>query len=324
MNSKTKDFRQKLIDEFIRTLEEKPEAWAKEWQGVSGIPYNGASGRAYHGINRLYLQFIGLQNGHKDPRWYTFKQASDAGCKIKKDSKGTKVEYWFMWDTQNKKTVTPNEYLEMTEEQKEKVTWQARHYTVFNAEQIEGIAPLQLPENLEVTQAELITRISENMQVPIINDGGDRAFYRPVSDEVHLPLPKHFFSEYAYNATALHELAHATGHPKRLNRTFGSFGSENYAKEELVAELTSCFMSAELPIEQTEEHVKNHKAYIKGWIAEIKEKPEEFFKAVKNAEEAAAYLEKAAGISNEKSVTVTIKTENSPQPEAKKQPKLGL
>jgi len=124
-----------------------------------------------------------------------------------------------------------------------------------------------------------------------------RAFYRPIEDRIYLPYRQQFNSEYAYASTALHELSHATGAEHRLNRKQGGeFGTEPYAYEELVAEISSCFLSSELPIGQTEEHLKNHKAYVQSWIQGIKEQPEALFRAVKDAEQAAAYLEYHGGL----------------------------
>ena len=92
-----------------------------------------------------------------------------------------------------------------------------------------------------------IKKLSESMNVPIHYDGVGSAFYRPSTDDIHLPRPESFYSSAEFNGTALHELAHSTGHPTRLNRDIKNlFGSENYAFEELVAEMTSCFMSANL------------------------------------------------------------------------------
>lgn len=299
MNKQTEEFRKKIVDAFIKSLEENPLEWKKNWQGPSGVPFNGASGRQYHGVNRFALQFISQEKGYEDPRWYTFKQVNDAKLKIRKGSHGCKVEYWFLWDRENRKNISMDEYVKLSAEDKEKITWTAKYYTVFNGSQIEGILPYEIPKQ-EINPAEVIQTISQNIGVEIAHDGDDKAFYRPAEDKIHLPLPEHFFSDYDYNATALHELAHSTGHETRLNRDLtGGFGSASYAKEELIAELTSCFMSAELPAAQSQEHLKNHQAYIQGWISELKEKPESLMQAVKYAEKAAAYLEKAGGLIKE-------------------------
>ena len=300
MNKQTQEFRQKIVDDFLKSLEESPLDWKKNWKGPGGPAFNGATGRRYSGINQLALQFAAHGMGSTDPRWYTSKQASDAKLRIKKGSHGCKVEFWQLWDREEKRSITISEYTQMPQDRQEKIVWTARHYTVFNGTQIEGLAPY-IAEKHDINPAEVIDHISKNMGVEILHTGGNQAFYRPKEDKVYLPLPSAFFSDYDYNATALHELAHSTGHPSRLNRPMsGQFGSEAYAKEELVAELTSCFMSIELPEVQTDEHLRNHKAYIQNWISEIKEKPETFMAAVKQAEEAAAYLENAAELTKQK------------------------
>ena len=300
MNKQTQEFREKIVDDFLKSLEESPLDWKKNWKGPGGPAFNGATGRRYSGINQLALQFAAHGMGSTDPRWYTFKQASDAKLRIKKGSHGCKVEFWQLWDREEKRSITISEYTQMPQDRQEKIVWTARHYTVFNGTQIEGLAPY-IAEKHDINPAEVIDHISKNMGVEILHTGGNQAFYRPKEDKVYLPLPSAFFSDYDYNATALHELAHSTGHPSRLNRPMsGQFGSEAYAKEELVAELTSCFMSIELPEVQTDEHLRNHKAYIQNWISEIKEKPETFMAAVKQAEEAAAYLENAAELTKQK------------------------
>ena len=112
-----------------------------------------------------------------------------------------------------------------------------------------------------------------------------------------MPEKDTFYNSCAYNATALHELSHATGAEKRLNRDIRNvFGTEKYAYEELVAEISACFMSEHIQIEQTEEHVNNHKAYIQSWTKALSEKPEMLMKAIRDAEKAANYLEYHAEI----------------------------
>ena len=168
----------------------------------------------------------------------------------------------------------------------------AKYSTVFNAAHIEGLPERKLETQNDISADELIAKLSENMGVEILHDGGDRAFYRPKEDKIHLPVPGAFSSDYAYNSTALHELAHSTGAPHRLNRNFGGgFGSESYAYEELIAEITSCFMSTNLNLEQDAIHLDNHKAYIQSWVQSVREKPESLAKAIAEAEKTAAYME---------------------------------
>ena len=139
---------------------------------------------------------------------------------------------------------------------------------------IVGIPKLEVTQN-EIQPVELVDTISGSMGVSISYHESDQAFYRPVEDRIYLPYRQQFHSEYAYASTALHELSHATGVREQTeSATGGRFGTEPYAYEELVAEISSCFLSSELPIGQTEEHLQNHKAYVQSWIQGIKEQPE--------------------------------------------------
>ncbi len=131
------------------------------------------------------------------------------------------------------------------------------------------------------------------MNVPIIFKQGVTPHYRPLQDEIYLPFKELYETDYDFNSTALHELAHSTGHNSRLDRNIiNTFNTENYAYEELVAEISACFMSVELKSEQTDEHINNHKAYVQSWIKALKNDPDYLTRAIKDAEKCAAYMEK--------------------------------
>lgn len=301
---KTKEFREKIADSFIKSLSENPKAWKKEWSAPGGRPRNAVTGKAYKGINFLWLSYISQVKGYQDPRWATFKQAQSKEWKIRKGEKGSQIEYWMPYDNAEKKTLTWDEYNELVNEKSERlddIRLLSKYFTVFNAEQMENVPELKAQIENDINPAELIGKISEGMGVEIVNDGGNEAFYRIKEDKIHLPLAKYFDDEYAYNATALHELSHATGHPSRLNRIKdGGLNREYYAYEELVAEISSCFMAGDLPISMSDEHFENHKAYIASWIEGIKNKPEILAKAIGEAQKAADYLEVKAGILQER------------------------
>ena len=194
------------------------------------------------------------------------------------------------YDRELKKWITWEEFREqggITE----RYCLRTKSYPVFNGDMIEGIPQLEVTLQ-EVDPVELVDTISDSMQVPIVYHETDRAFYRPSEDRIYLPNREQFFSTYDYASTALHELAHATGAAHRLNRKLtGSTSQESYAQEELVAEITSCFLSSELPVKQTEEHIRNHQAYVQSWIRQIREKPESLIRAIQSAEQASNYLE---------------------------------
>lgn len=304
MDKRVREFREKIASDFIRSITEEPESWQQSWQAPDGRPANAVTGAAYRGINRLMLAYQQVQNGWEDPRWCTFLQLQSKEWHLIKGSKGTQIEYWMPYDTEERKIISWKEYSQMEDEKKRDVQLRARYYYVYNACQIEGMPELEKPQMHDISQAELVGQISRNMGVEILHDGGNRAFYRPMEDKVHLPLKEYFTSDYGYNATVLHELSHATGHQSRLNRMQnGVFGSEYYAYEELVAELSSCFMSEHLPVKMDEEHYRSHKAYIQSWADGIEANPQILFQAVRDAEKAADYLEWQAGLTTQMEYT---------------------
>ncbi len=305
MNEKTKEFRQQVAEVFIKSLEEKQLDWKKGWNGPSMYPVNALSNKRYKGVNKFWLGMIAMERGTEDPRWCTFKQIQDKGWKLNKGSKGVKVEYWMPYDKKEKKGITWEDYRKRNGEPS--VILVSRYYVVFNGKDIEGIPSLPPLEVNSINPDELIAKLSKNMAVEILNDGGDRAFYNTLEDKIHMPKVEHFKSDYAYNSTALHELAHSSGAAHRLNRDLNNmFGSSSYAYEELIAEISSCFMSGSLRVKQDEAHVDNHKAYVQSWIKAIKEKPETLMKAIREAENVANYMEYNAELINEKYYRATL------------------
>ena len=306
------EFRQEMAEAFANILEEKGLRWRKEWEGVGGsAPQNGITKANYRGCNAFWLSLVSMMKGYNDPRWVTMIQIMDNDKKyhpneqwhLKKGSKATYVEYWYPFDLQDNKALTWEQYRrEIQNGRRENEFKLSTRYTaVFNARDIEGMSEIQIPKNQTISQDELIRKLSEGMGVQILTDGGDQAYYSPSRDQIHLPTPESFHTEYAFNATALHELSHATGHPNRLNRPQSAFfGTEAYAYEELVAEMCSCFMDNELQSDVTPEHIENHKAYVQAWIQAIREKPETLIRAIKDAQAAANYMDFKAGLISEK------------------------
>ena len=288
---------QQLAEQFLHILEEEKLDWKKEWSGLSGRPYNPVSKTVYHGSNYFSLLLTSMAKGYQDPRWCTFAQIKEQGWTLKAGKgQSAKIEFWYPYDREQKKAISWQEFREDGGQINERYQLFSRAYSVYNGDMIVGIPKLEVTQN-EIQPVELVDTISRNMGVPISYHQTDRAFYRPVEDRIYLPYRQQFHSEYAYASTALHELSHATGSEHRLNRKQGGeFGTEPYAYEELVAEISSCFLSSELPMGQTEEHLQNHKAYVQSWIQGIKEQPDALFRAVNDAEQAAVYLEYHGGL----------------------------
>lgn len=339
-SSKKDEFRKTVAEQFINLLDPDNETdemnWIKEWNAASSIPINTLNGNRYRGINRICLFLTASEREYKDPRWATIATINKIpGARVNKGEHGTKVEYWFLRDFGLEKD-DPDYGKSYTFEQAADLiktkgrSWSEftpypRYYTVFNAEQCSGIPPLAVTENSNVQQDELVSAISHSMQVEIKNDGGDQAYYRPSEDIVHLPDPSAFVSNYAYNATALHELAHSTGAANRLNRNIsGFFGSEDYAFEELVAEMTSCMVSTNFVMDDSgvdeylKEHAENHKRYVKSWAKAIKSNPNCLVQAIKCAELATDFMELHGGLIDVRTfnkhhghdVTVTVGNDN--------------
>lgn len=295
-----KEYRNKLAEAFIHVLEEKQLEWHRGWAAMN--PVNAVKGNRYNGINRLYLSLIGEERKYQDPRWATFKQIQDKGWKLENaKGQGVHVEYWYPYDLKERRAMTWEEYRKRDDADISRYTFYSKYAVVFNGSLIQGIPKLEPTKKAHINQEELVKSLSDSMEVPILHDGRDRAYYKIVDDTIHLPMPEYFESEYEYNSTALHELAHATGAPQRLNRNLsGCFGSEEYAYEELVAEISSCFMCENLQTVQSESHINNHKAYVQDWCNAIRKNPEVLIKAVKQAEQTASYMEYKAGLLPEK------------------------
>ena len=308
------EFRKMVAEQFTNVLEEKDLNWVKEWH-TNSVPLNAVSNHQYRGINQFYLSIIAMTKGWKDPRWMTFNQIAkiDKKAMVRNGEHAFDVEYWFVRD-RTKKFGEKDAFISFPDARKllkdgkrQPDDFQpiAKYFKVFNAEQVQGLPPMKIEQEnkVKINQADLVNTLSQEMNVPINNDGGDNAYYSPKEDAIHLPAIESFKSEYAYNSTALHELAHSTGHPDRLNRSIKNiFGSEDYAFEELIAEMTSCFMALEtLPPESLDEdnlgkYTENHKAYVQSWAQSIKDKPDILFKAIKEAEHAADFMDMKAGI----------------------------
>lgn len=329
MLEKTKAYRKELADIFIHALEEKQLDWKKGWKGKDQRPLNAKSGAKYKGINYFRLMLTAMERGYEDPRWATFRQIQDMGYRLKDaKGKGVQVEYWFPYDREEKHAISWDDFNKNTNGcPDERYSLRASYSTVFNGTLIEGLPELELSEEHDVAVDELVTTLSRNMKVEIINNDGDKAFYRPSEDRIYLPHPELFYSDYSYNATALHELAHSTGAPSRLNRNLeGGFGTPEYAYEELIAEISSCFMSGNLQAKQDMQHINNHKAYVQSWIKSISEKPETLVRAVAEAEKVAAYMEYHAELIPQKEYEQIIKSsreveKTQPVPKKSMEPK---
>ena len=295
--------REMLKERYLDALKEDKIPWERGW-GASRL-YNGTSNHTYKGVNKMLLQYLCTERGYTDPRFYTFNQVKNMGLHLDETAKGNgiPVEFWSLYDRENKKTISSEDYEKIKKEEPEraeKIRWLCRNYYVFNASHVKGLEPLQEQkiEPFDDSRLKLFTEnLIKNMDVDYSEPvGNERAYYNSAKDRVVLPPSDSFRSEEDYYAVKLHELAHATGHESRLNRPLGNtFGSIDYAKEELRAEIASSFVNSGLGIISSSV-MENHKAYIQSWIRIIEDKESELFSAISDAEKIADYMEKTGGI----------------------------
>jgi antirestriction protein ArdC len=222
-----------ITKRILEKMEQGQIPWRRPW--TVQMPRNLISKRPYHGVNLLLLSLSEFES----PYWLTFKQAKQLGGRIKKGEHGTPVVFWKLLEVLNEK---PEE-----QENELKTIPYLQYSTVFNLSQTEGIpTPADSPQVIEPLEAceQIIRGFSDKPETT--HSLIPRAFYRPAIDTVHMPSKSSFAKPEEYYATLFHEYTHATGHEKRLNRhieenTNFDFGSKEYSREELVAELGSAF-----------------------------------------------------------------------------------
>ena len=278
-----KPYYEEISERLIKQIKEGTAPWMKPWTpGQRRRPYNPTTGNNYKGGNALWL----AMQSRSDPRWMTYKQALDNKAQVKKGSKATSIQYWKFQEEKQKRengkpVFTPGGEKVMQVIKLEKPRVFAA--SVFNAEQIEGLPPLETAPLDKVWQEDQRAEtILKNSGVPIKNDQDDRAFYSPAADEIHTPDKDLFESKATYYAVAFHELAHSTGHHSRLDRDLGHpFGSEGYAKEELRAEIGSMWVGEELQLDMNQQQ---HASYVESWVKVLRDDPTEILRAAKDAE----------------------------------------
>lgn len=278
-----KPYYEQISERLIQQLEEGTAPWQRPWEpGTQRMPHNPISGTRYRGANALWLSM----QGRSDPRWMTYKQAKSANAQVMKGEKGTPVQYWKFRDQVPKKDQNGKPIIDskgkkvmMTVELEKPKVFTA---VVFNAEQIQGLPPLEAKKEPAWDRHERAEAILKASGATLKHDQADNAFYRPSTDSIHLPDKAQFESADRYYSTALHELGHWTGHPSRMDRDLsGRFGSESYAKEELRAEISSLMVGEELDIGHDP---GQHAAYVKSWVKVLKEDPKEILRAARDAE----------------------------------------
>ena len=289
MQSKT---REQLVKMYLEALKENKIPWRERW--YSDLNKNGVTNTEYKGVNQLILSYVAYKEKYKDNRWLTYKQIKENNYKITNaKGKGVPIEFWSVYDIKNKIRLdfpTYEKIIEKTPERKKDFKVFCNTTYVFNASLIEGIKPNEKNNRNTIPTNIYFKRLISKLHIEYIEEG-NKAYYIPSKDTIVLPPSSKFFDKYSYYATQLHELSHATGHSNRLNRNLNIQNKKDYAREELIAEISSSFLMQKLNVKVNEDDYNNHKSYIQSWIQLLEDKPNELFKAVGEANKICDYLD---------------------------------
>jgi len=273
------DIHQVITDRILEAMEQARATGRRLWDSQPSLPLNLSSGKPYQGINTLILWAAGLRSGYTSPYWLTYKQAADMGGQVRKGEASELCVFYKPWEKE-----------EATGQGETEITKGAvlKSFRVFNLDQIDGITPPAKEERPAFTAIEEAERIMAASPAPI-HIGGTQAFYRPGTDTIHLPAREAFINPEAFYSTGMHEICHSTGHKSRLDRDFsGRFGTEAYAFEELIAELGSAFLNADLGIIGST--LQDHADYLASWVKILKNDKKAILTAAAQAAKAQAFI----------------------------------
>jgi antirestriction protein ArdC len=280
----------RITQEIIARLEAGTKPWVQPWRGVPVSRPLRACGIPYRGMNVFWLWMVADMCGYASPYWMTYNQAKTLGAQVRKGEKSTIAIFYKSY---TKEVEAPD-----TGEKSDEARRVLKAYPVFNADQVEGLPErfhpavtldLVEPEGREAELDAYFAAIPVNLR-----HLGCEAYYEPTTDRVTMP-PASLFSGFDhYYATLAHELSHWTGHSSRLARDLKNrFGTAAYAAEELVAELSSAMLGAELGLPVT--HLDSHASYIEHWLKLLREDDRAILTAAAKAEEASSLLLKLGG-----------------------------
>ena len=298
---RSEDYAKQVSGEIIEQIKKGTAPWMKPWKpgeqiGASNI----ATGKAYTGGNSLYLMSRQISEGRGDSRWGTYRQIEAMGGQVRRGEKGTQVLFYQNRTEQPAKDETgkirKDKEGKTIYEETENARPVMRQYTVFNVEQTNGLKlpPRETrsePEWDTHREADKVLRASgaKLQHVP----GGDRASYSPTEDKIVLPDPSQFASRNGYYQTALHEAGHSTGHHDRMNRPTlkeglaAGFGSPEYAREELRAEISAMMTGEQVGVGHDPQRGA---AYVENWVAVLEKDPHEIRRAAGDAQKMTNYL----------------------------------
>jgi antirestriction protein ArdC len=285
-----RDLHTEITQRLIQAIEAHPGEPKMPWRKAGRplwMPENALSHKTYNGINVVNLWVAAEMRGFSTPVFATYKQWQELGCQVRKGAKSELVIFYKEFETE------PNPDDE-GDDGKRRVSCASY---VFNAEEVEGYEAPPAAQTLgPIARLASADQFMRHTQIPLVH-AGDRAFYRPSTDTITMPEEGLFTGtetmnrDEAYCAVLLHEAIHATGHKSRCDRDFtGRFKTEAYAAEELVAEIGSAFLCAELGI--TQDTRADHAQYLAHWLQLLKDDPKAIFTAAAKASEAVSWLKR--------------------------------
>ncbi len=286
------DIYQLITDTLIQRMEQGFIPWKMPW-ALSGPAQNFVSRKPYRGLNSLLLNGL-----FESPYFLTLKQANDLGGKIIKGSKSLPVTFWSRryYHAVTGKPLTEDQARALPNTMVQTSSF-LKYYRVFNEKHVEGIE-FPKPSRPETSTAQRVEKCEEMVRQmpmkPVIIHGGHQAYYLPLADTVNMPDIESFFDTEGYYHTLFHELGHATGHEKRLNRKGVAertkFGDMDYSFEELVAELTASFVANAMGL-HSEATVENTAAYLQCWIKVLQDDKTMIVRASGLAQKAADWIQ---------------------------------
>jgi len=283
---KYSDYAEELSQQLIKMVEREQAPWQKGYDLKGFEPESYATGKPYNGFNAMRLMLTSVERGYEDNRWITANQARKEGGR----PVGVGVPIIFATDER----IIKEKDKETGEETQKRVKLSKpvfKHSIVYNVSQVDGLDPIErkTPEDLGWEQADLLKNIQEKTKADVVHSGAP--MYVPSLDKIQMPPPEAYEDERRYASSLIHETSHWTGNEKRLDRDFGPQGSTAYAREELVAEISTMLIGARAGIDT---FVENNESYIAHWWEHAKElleeKPTEIMKICKDAYATREYI----------------------------------
>lgn len=286
----------KINEAVIKGLKAKGLEWFKPWtvNGIVGHNVNYMNGTRYHGVNVFILNNEMIEKGYASPEWITYKNAEKAGGKVRKGEKSTMIVFWKPYWVNDEKKFSP------VEKKGYEIRFMLRYYNVFNIGQCDGleskIPPVEEPkEKVKLEPIERADAIIKGYKTApkIVSKDKARAYYQPATDIINMPEMDDFVDADSFYKTLFHEAAHSTGHKARLNRKtlieMKKFGDKSYSREELVAEISSQYLTGVAELEP-KDGMANTQAYVNGWIKHLTDHEKEALTAMGQAAKAVDYI----------------------------------